>query len=645
MKLRESTANLKTSQVLVAALRNDSPVVISNEVHERLLKYLIDRLKSDSANRNMRIERYSAVDKRILGWIKHTAQDSERLRREDESGAPQAVAIHMPVAETHIEDTVAFFTEIYAPQTGGFLSNQGDPKDVDNVSRLASRLQTDGNREQFYSELTKTIRDLCKYNVGGFWLDWSAGKQDRLGPSRSPGNVSRSIDLYNFFYDPIIGSIDKLRENGEWCAQISLANNYVILRGIAEGRYRDPDKFEYSRGLLDAESSLANKEAGGPAYYRASDQAGVSRNGRDTKTNQRGVGNTPDFEAIGLGDAGFGSGSTVARSHKLTRMSIWLNPAQVGLSNKHGLKLYHFEILDDAFILTMTEDEYAIELPVYISYFTSDEMTDATRSPGERFVDFQRHISFQANIAIAAERSNTYGIRGYDPTMFDPANMKSGESAGWLASKVAGRDVRTGVMKISEDIDTTRQYNAIASLLGIMKDLYPAQALPASVTSIDRAVQSQVAAIKQGSTRRLHMQVSDIDAKLMNPHRLAMFRNYINYGEGNEFAELREEIVAKLLNSGLGQLNRELAAASVERILFTLIQNPESAADYDMPQFFEIWSQLTNLGFNLGKLLKKGTAGVQGAQPVPTPEEQAAMAAAAQGGGGGQPQAAPAVTL
>jgi hypothetical protein len=93
-------------------------------------------------------------------------------------------------------------------------------------------------------------------------------------------------------------------------------------------------------------------------------------------------------------------------------------------------------------------------------------------------------------------------------------------------------------------------------------------------------------------------------------------------------------MVARLLNSGLGQLNREITAAALERIIFTLIQNPDSAAQFDLPALFRLWSQTLNTGTDLGKMVsQKGAAGSQGAIAPADPNiaSQAAADAALQG--------------
>lgn len=622
----------------------EDSTTIAQKDQDNLLHYLKNRLDTSLPARSRRIRRMARIDKMISTWQILSPEDSARKNREESTGAPQGIAANLPIVDTHVDDLTSFFSEIFAPASGLFFSNQGETEKVKGVTALTKRLSADMKADGYYSSITSAMRSLLKYNMGGFTLKYSKPDNNQAGSKGVGGNRVKPVDLYNLLFDHSVRDLNKLREEGEWFATVEQVNRLTIYRMI-----------EKNTITLNAESIIkkANESNSGTndaKYYKyAPGAAGISESGEDSISTfeSQAKGRTmseTDWASYG---AGLSPDSvTQIHGHELTHMYIWLNPKQLELDTdpkaaRDRLSLYYILIVDGEFIGHIEEIKNAIELPIYAVYFKFDEMLDSTRSMAEHLRPFQRHVSFYTNVTIAASRGNTYHTRIYDPSAMEKPPGQ-GETAGWLATKIPGRDVRSIVADVTQQADTSQNWAAIEGLTGLMQRLFPAQNLPAQIAGLDRAVQSQVAAVMQGATRRLHMQVRYLDAEWMNPFRVACYRNYADNDDASEFGALSEADVAELLNSGLGQLNREVAQAALERLLFTLIQNPESSAQFDMPELFTIWSLMLNTGTDLGQLVKGGAAGQQGAQPVPetgaeqpNPEAQAAMAAIAGGQSGG----------
>jgi len=604
----------------------------SVDQNKKLVDYIVSRVQSDVSNRNTRIQRYARADRMVAGYQRLSEEDTIRQGREDKTGQPQGIAIVMPVADMHVEETAAFFTEIFAPASGSFYSNQGDDNQVGQIQELATLMENDYKLDGYYDSVASVMRTLLKYNVGGFELTWLDADDEAVGSDKIGGNRAAPVDMYNLFYDPSIIDVKTLGKEGEWYATISQKSRLWLIRGSREGTLSQVDKVIESRTGTNEPMYQAD------FYKRPADVAGLNSSGRDDGT-APGGGAAVDWDSFGLGLAGE-KGSNI-EGHEVIDCKIWLIPNQFELkentSEGEDLALYRVRIADGKYIISIDEIDDMTELPIYMAFLRADEMQEAQKSYAEALRGFQRHISFMANTAIAAERGNTYGQKAVDPSMFDIEGFKSGETAGVIASKQPGRDVRSGIMRLDLAQDTNPLYSAIASMIGFMKEFYPNQGIPAQVAGMERAITSQVAAVLIGAVRRLHVLVRRLDSSMMNPLRVASFRNYVKYHpDASKFSSLTEKDVARLLNSGLGQLNREVAAAAIERLLFTLIQNPASAAGFDLPKLFRIWSQMLNTGQDLGKMVSpQAAAGSQSAQepvdPNTAPQTQGGATTEGQG--------------
>lgn len=616
---------LELDSLMEAESKTD--MVMAKKDHDSLLAYLLSRLNSEQHTRTARIQRYARVDQMVSTWQKLSPEDSKREYREEINGKLQAIPMNLPIAQAHIDDAVAFYSEIFAPIGGNFYATPGKFKDSEAMKALIEIMQADTQQSQYYAQVTAVMRSLNKYNFGGFHVVWQDGIQGAAGAASQSGNRVEALDVYNFMYDQTVKDVSKFHLNGEWCAQFKQVNRLWLIRQKLKGGTMNIGE------ILDAtevEGNYGLGQKGMTAKYYKNPPASTQLNedGSDTRTGE-GAQADVDWDSFGLG---LGKDNEVPISgHEATHMYCWINPNQFGLSEKNidSLQLWQFTIVNAKWIISASHVEEASEIPIYISRLNQDEMAAAARSIAEHLRPFQRFISFLVNTHVEGVRSNIWGLKALDPAMFDVSALKNGETSGILVSKIPNRDVRTGFMNLKNESDTRSNISDAGSILELMKQFFPNQALPSQVAGIDRAVTSQVTAVMQGAMRKLHMMVRLIDSSLMQPVRTAQYRNIALYDPDKaKLKGITEETVAALLNSGLGQIGREASAEAIRTLIFALIQNPDSAQQYDLPALYTLWSRLLNIGTDLGEFVKAappmnpgaGTVSDQGAAGAIPPQ-------------------------
>jgi len=593
-----------------------------DEQHEELLEYLTKRLGEGSAKRPERLIRYSRIDRLISTWQKLNPDDSKREQIEDNTGRNQALPMNLPILASHLEDTVAFYAEVFSSHSRDFYVVPASDQS-EGAKNLARQMNQDTKARKYYKELCSGLRALAKYNVGGFAVRYEEG--GGLGNLAEPGNRIEAIDMYNYMWDQSVTDVSKIATEAEWAARITLKNKMWVQKGALKGRLQRVNR------LLDQHRGKNNYTENKKAkhYRNPPSHVGLTIDGTDNRTSSR-TDQTVDWDSYGAGLVG-DSGPEI-EGYEIAEMYCWLNPAQFGLSDEseapiEQYELWKFIIIDGCEVCAANRVETIPgaepEIPHYLGFMTVDDMKEAQRSAMELLRPFQRFASFVMNVYVAGTRKNIWGIKGYDPSVFDVSRLEKGDVAGWLPSKMEGRDVRTGLMTLDSSSGVEKVPEMMNFIMGMIQQLFPSQALPSQIAGIDRAVKNQVAAVLQGVQRRMHMICRIMDSDIMAPMRLQCYRNLALNSSSADFKGLTEESVAKILGSGLNQLNREVVASEIKEIIYAVLQNPESASVFDLIKLFTYWSQLMDSPSDLGDFVKQQSPAVSssdqtsGANPAP----------------------------
>lgn len=628
----ENPEKPETSDLLFEVGKDSTP--LTDEQHDKLLQYLMCRLQTSAMKRTPRIQRYAKIDQMVATWQALNKEDSVRAVREDMTGRLQALPINLPLAQAHIEDAVSFFAEVFAPVGGNFFATPGKKEQIAQVKNLVSKLEQDMKQSSYYDAVTRTMNALCKYNIGGFHLEWE--KKSRL--NESDGNVIEPVDVYNVLYDPSVTDVAMIHKEAEWVAIPKVRNRLWLIRGAEKYGFQNLEKV-FGGGV---HNNRSNVDMTGKAkfYKNPPAQTRMPEGGEDSAIDV-------DDNGVNWSDYGLGlaeDNPSEIDGHEVITMYVWLNPEQFDLDHADEVsgmtgggitELFKIRIVDSQWIVSLERVDTAVEIPVYMTRVKRDEMGEAARSFAELYRPFQRFVSFLINTHIEGIRKNVWGLGVYDPSNIDITSLKNGEVAAWLPSKNANRDVRTMLTKVDSTPDTYRNITTAGEVINLMKSIFPSQSMPSQIAGMDRAVTSQVSAVLQGTMRRMHMLVRAMDSSMMLPLRMGMYRNIASFDpEKGGLQGITPEQVAEVLGGGLGQINREAAAEQLRTIIFALIQNPEGNERYDLPGLMALWSMLMNIGTDLSEFVKE----VAAAMNQPTDPNAPADPNASSAGAAGIPQ-------
>lgn len=590
--------------------------LMTDAEHNELLTYLLQRLESDRTARNDRISRYVSIDKAISTWMQLSAEESAAASSEEVSGRSQMIPMNLPVMAVNLDDSVSFYTELFAPQAKSFYSlpkkEMSEP-----AKQLAELMNQDTKSRRYYTEIAMTFRALLKYNTGGLHVRWEEG--GGIGELNAKGNRHEALDMYNTMWDQSVRDVSRICSEAEWAARVTQKNRVWLVKEARRGNLQRVMRVLTDSNVGEAAARFSEKDKHVKFYRSPPHEAGLGQDAyKDGRMGHSGGMNWDSYGAAQVSDAG-----EKINGYELVEMYCRLNPAEFGLiTTKEGkddqnpYALWRFIILDGTQVCfaqaVSDESKDNEEIPLYLGHLIKDDTRQAQRSQMEYQRPFQRFQSFLMNIYIASARKNIWGLKVYDPSAINITDKNRGDVAGLIPTKAAGRDVRTVIGNVDSSTGTEKVFEAMNAVEAILQRMFPNQALPNQVAGLDRAVRNQVTALIQGSVRRLHMMARIIDSDLFAPARTEAYRNLALHDSAG-LDDLKEEEVGLILASGLGQMNADVIYAEIREMIMSILGSPESAAQFDLPGLFTYMGNFINSPSELGQFVKA----VNPATPAP----------------------------
>jgi hypothetical protein len=581
------------------------------ENHEALLQYLKQRLTVGKQSRDNEIDRLIRVDKSMAGWMRRSKEDQERIRQSEVDGSPQAVAMNLPLSFVHVDDMMTYFAETFAPSRGMFY-HTGQPAEVGEANQIITKMNNDAIYAGFYREVLRGIYQVLKYNSGGYRVEWGKDEGPKLEADQSgntvvttevkwQGNRLKALDKYNLLVDPTV-QVGDLHRDGEFAAYAEMRSHYWLQHRASNGVFFNCD---------DALSR--NESISQCAYYRSPPQEAMftSPDGSDTGSNWVNIlAETPGYSH----QNGF----------ELVHIYIRLNPTEFGLipgnkteqAPRSRYEIWKFTVLNDTYIISAEWMNNAHgHIPFYLGVVNDDSMGAAQKSVAEILQPLQDFASFLLNLHVYSTRSSVWGLTVYDPTVVDFSKMPKGEINGYLPVNPAGygKSIDQAIWKHNSTLETKQTISDLEAMMGIINQFFPTQALPSQIASIDRAVESQVAAVQHGANRRQQKTARLLDDSIFSKVRYAMYYNILQYMPDEEtitdfysgkpielnLSALRNTNLPFIIGQGLKAIDRQAVAGMMQNIIFALIQAPQAAQGIDLLAMIDYWTSMIDVDIDM----------------------------------------------
>lgn len=597
--------------------------------HEKLREYIRQRLTLGMPQRDSNIARFSQIDKNIAGWLQLDEEDRKRHIEKIQTGKPSPTTLNIPLTFVHLDDMVTYYAHTFCPSRGMFY-HTGKPDEVESASGIVTLMNNHSVYAGWYREVLLTLNALMRYNLGGFGCTWSRDEGPKLEKNQQgddvltsevkwQGNRLESIDMYNLIRDPYVHPT-KLHTDGEFAAICKTKSHYWLRNACNQGKYFNCEKalhqdngvsaFKYYRNPPDEARMNMDASKGGTDYGSWFNEA-------------------PEY----IQSSGF----------ELVEIYIRLNPTEFGLIDgtaaqqkmRDRYEVWRFTLLNDEWIIDATYmNNIHGYIPLFLGLVNDDLMGTSQKSVGEILSPLQEFASFLLNTHMKATRKNIWGVTVYDPSVVDLGQIPEGEVAAYIPIKSTGygKDLRNAVWNSGNVLETKQTLGDLQAVMQIIDQFFPTQSLPSQIAGIDRAVDSQVAAVQQGSSRRLHKTARLIDDTLFRWVRFACYYNIIQYQPDNstvndfygrsvtvDLSKLRETDLPFIIGQGLKAIDRQAASQSLERIIFALVQNPQAAAQVNLLDLIDYWVSMIDIDADLKQFKAQTAIDPRTGQPVAIP--------------------------
>lgn len=600
--------------------------LVNADNHKKLLNFLMTRLQVAEPARNARAARYVAADKQLFGWLVLDSEDAKRKTKQDEKGSPVAIEQHLPLSIIQLNDRLSYFMGIFGPANGMF-AHTGNPEEHSAGQTLLKVMNHQAQHAGYYPHLMRALLDINKYHVGGLLVEWDTepgfeitiegGKRQQTPTILWEGNRTEALDMYNVLWTPGICA-SEVDHKAEYCALVSLVSYHELQRKGASGEWFN---VRQALDVFDKRESVTPPATSNKTRFYKHPPAELKL-GQDALSSNNGW---VDVLSYNLGED---STKTAYGTYERVRMWCWLNPTEFGLAKstkdapRDRLELWKIEILNGLWIVSAEHvTNIHGRIPVAIGLGSFDSLGEWQKSSGEILRPLQDFVSFLLNTHIKGVRKNIWGTTIYDPEVVDLKQIPEGDVAARIPAKPTGadKDLSKAIYESKSNVDTKQTMTDLQGMLQIVNQLFPTQALPSQIASIDRAVDRQVAAVMHGANRPLQAQARFLDETFFRRWRSLLYMNILEMqtselmaqipGVGDNEVNVDELLKVPLdyiIGQGLKALDRQLVAQELQRIILAILQSQDATAEFDVVALINELSNYLDIEIDLTRFRRQG---------------------------------------
>lgn len=570
--------------------------------HDRLREYVMSRVRIGLNYRDSVISRYVKVDKQISGYLDLSDTDKLRESKRSATGQQLAVEVNLPLTHIHIDDMATYIAETSAPMRGIYHAvDDADEQDVANA--VAAEMNRHAHNSDHFSAITRSGLSALKYNICCLEVEWHKQFRPSFEEGKSvpvlawEGNQLNHMNMYNTFWDTCVTPQD-VPIHGEYAGKVTRISAFTLKRLVDSGVYGNVEKVNVKQKQVNSNRST---DDGSLNYYKdVAAEVGL-QTGNDS-TGKETSGDTNWLSFLGVGE-----GVTAGTAVELIHTYIWLNPYDMNLvpknkisrdSGRNTFELWKVIIAGGEVIVKaeLFESKHGF-IPMAFGAINYDDLGVAQRSVAEIIDPLQVFASFALNTHVQATRSNIWDLTVYDPSVVDFSEIPEGEVAARIPVKEAGqgKDINTAIWQNGNLIDTRQTVEDMKMIMELLQTFYPTQSLPNQVAGIDRAIESQVAAVTQGSTRRMKQAVRVLDSTLYRMSRMFQYYNLIQFqtkplpvrGKTGEEAQIQVGTLKQItaldaLGQGLKTMDKEAVASQLATLTQMVLQSPNAVQQTDI---------------------------------------------------------------
>lgn len=561
--------------------------------HQALMNFIRERLDAAKEHRDMLVCSYQATDQKLSGWLDRSREESELETLNSHGKTVHPLKESHPFAESQLDEALTHLLNILSPDTTPFEAI-GPAAEQPLLKAFAELMNKNAQKMGFYSEMAKGLANVLRHNLGAWFITWESIKSLKVSREEEliwEGNKVRSIDIYNFLYDPLVIP-ELLAEEGEFAAEVSLVSDFKLIKWEQEGKIFD---------FTNNKKTRSNQTV---SYYADPPNYNLQHNTPYGKVGTMSYYNN----IIGLKpvDADPKNVSEVIEYYG------WLIPAEFGLSKEKKLELWKFIIVNGEIKHHSKPDFFHHMLPCVACRPIQTAAGTQEKSYAQRLLPLQTLLSHILNVFSDSTLKSLYGITLYDRNLIkkDLNNdiSRDGLVNAIMAVELSGANkdkrLQDAFFQFNDAPKTENLLNQIEAILQLMQRLLPTDSLK-QVASLERATEYQAAATVQASNRRGLKLALLIDAQALAKMRIQLVANIKAFQKSIEILSVDNQPIQIIPESfkaleidyfighGLKGLDRLTVIQSLGDILNRVLQSQQAIQEIDIVSLLDYLATLS----------------------------------------------------
>ena len=591
--LRFRTASLDNQKYKLA-----DNITIDGKQHKELIDYIKTRLDFAKEMHKNQINRYTAIDKEVSGYMVLDEDDRQRQMDNAKGYGPKVYDVNIPLVATQMDEAVIFFTTVFFPEEGPYNAvTTASKQDV--AKGFSTLMNKQGAFYKHFTHFAKGAYSGLKYNIGSWLVEWeetkgsvvtnaegSIGVEIKEDQVVMMGNRLEFLNPYNTLLDPSVHPTE-VHEKGEFFAIIEPKTAFR-----AQIMAQREEIFNLDL-IMNVETGETRGEFESSYYTQMPEVHGDSRRAG------QGTSKTNWFNFL----SGFTSSGKI-NGLEFINIYIWLPGKNFGLGDSDKYQIWRITLVNMIAVRAVQLINAHGFLPVVSTVPWDDEFGQEANSFAEMLLPYQRFSSFQINVHQRASRKALYNLIIYNSRLVP--KMADADSLGGKVpfnATADDNDITKAVKVLSDVPDTGNTISDIEAMDGLMQKILPTDILK-QVASLERATQYQAAATVQGANRRNLKIAKTIDVQAFGIARKIQMYNILQFqqsveviGDNGELVEidpsaLREQEMEFAISDGLRGLDKLILVETLKDVLTLLVQNPTAAAEFNIADIIDYLTTL-----------------------------------------------------
>lgn len=453
-----------------------TPLPIGEEAQKGIVKYLDSALSMFTTSYNIRPQ-MEARDKEYYRTNDTTTAQARAKAANTAGDTKKMQNVVVPVVMPQVETALAELTETFFSDYPIFPT-VAPPEFMDAATQMDALIGDNSVRTGWINELTQTLRDGLKYDLGAVEVVWEKRKIFNLAPPRSAastqgtpleayyeGNYMKRLSPYNLILDTRV-SPEQNHLKGEFAGYTEMLSRIALKKEMED--LNPIGTMNFRKALESAGPGDFTGDQTAPYYIPQVNPDALLPNESRREHNW--------LAWAGYEDGSNKQGIQYKNAYERTVLYARILPSdfKMEVANRNHVQIWKFIIINRSVVIYAERQTNAHNyLPIVICKPSNDGMEWQSKSFAENVVPYQQVASSLVNSGMESQRRKVYDRLFYDPSRINKADIDVISAVSRVAVKNSayGKAINEAVYQVPYRDDGVAEVMTMSQQFAAMADI------------------------------------------------------------------------------------------------------------------------------------------------------------------------------